>query len=388
VPVDGAPFRGELTAVDARWQLTLAVEGKTRVLPAADLVAWGRFCEPAKGPLVLLADGSLLPAKVPEADKDNLAIDSLPFGRQKVPLETLAGIAFHLPSDQQDRDRLLDRVLHATGDADRLLLINGDEVTGLVETLDAETVTIRAAVGPLKVETSRIAAVVFNPTLRQAVQRPPLTAWVGLSDGSRLLAGKLLLDDASLRVTTLTGQTWKTAAKELVALQPLGGRAVYLSDLKPAAFRYTPFLGDCPSFRPSENGTVPLGSAEQRYLPWPYRADRNATGGGLRCGGRLYLKGLGTHSKSQLTYALEPSHRRFEAELGIDDSTDGGGSVQFRVLLDGREKFASQTIRGSAPPATVSVDLAGAKTLELVVDYADRGDVLDRAGWLDARLVK
>ena len=129
-------------------------------------------------------------------------------------------------------------------------------------------------------------------------------------------------------------------------------------------------------------------AAERPYLPWPYRADRNVTGGLLRCGGRLYLKGLGMHSQSQLTYALDPSYRRFEAELGIDDSTSGGGSVQFRVLLDGREKFASKTVRGGAPPATVSVDLSGAKTLELLIDYADRGDVLDRADWLNARLVK
>ena len=200
VPVGGEPFRGELTAVDARWQISFAVAGKTRVLPAADLVAWGGFCEPAKGPLVLLADGSLLPAKAIEANKDHLTLDSPRFGRQKAPLEALAGIAFHLPPAAQDRDLLLDRILYATGDAYRLLLTNGDEVTGLVETLDADAVSIRAAVGPLRVETSRIAAAVFNPTLRQAVKRPPLTAWVGLSDGSRLLAAKLLLDDASLQV--------------------------------------------------------------------------------------------------------------------------------------------------------------------------------------------
>ena len=263
--------------------------------------------------------------------------------------------------------RLLDRVLFASGDADRLLLTNGDEVTGLVETLDADAVTIRAAVGLLKVEVPRIAAVIFNPTLRQKTGTGPVSCWVGLSDGSRLLAGKLLLDEASLRVTTLSGQTWKTAAKELVAVQPLGGRVAYLSDLKPADYHYTPFLGN---------------------LPWSYRADRNATGGSLRCGGALYLKGLGMHSKSQLTYAVDPSYRRFEAEVGIDDSTDGGGSVQFRVLVDGREKFAGKTIRGGAPPTVVSVDLSGAKTLELVVDYADRGDVLDRADWLNARLLK
>ena len=79
---------------------------------------------------------------------------------------------------------------------------------------------------------------------------------------------------------------------------------------------------------------------------------------------------------------------RFQAELGIDDSTGGRGSVQFRVLVDGQERFASPIIRGGNPPVPVSVDVAGAKKLELVVDYADRADVLDHADWLNARLTK
>jgi hypothetical protein len=80
--------------------------------------------------------------------------------------------------------------------------------------------------------------------------------------------------------------------------------------------------------------------------------------------------------------------KRFEAELGIDDSADGQGSVQFRVLVDGKEKFASPIVRGGDAPLPISVDIADAQKLELVVDYADRGDVLDHADWLNARLVQ
>jgi NPCBM/NEW2 domain len=36
----------------------------------------------------------------------------------------------------------------------------------------------------------------------------------------------------------------------------------------------------------------------------------------------------------------------------------------------------------------VSFDLKGARGLTLTVDFADRGDQLDRAVWLDARLVR
>ena len=74
--------------------------------------------------------------------------------------------------------------------------------------------------------------------------------------------------------------------------------------------------------------------------------------------------------------------------MGIDDSTGGRGSVDFASWSTASERCASGPIRGGAPPVPVSVDLAGAKRLELVVDYGERGDVLDHADWLDARLVK
>ena len=180
------------------------------------------------------------------------------------------------------------------------------------------------------------------------------------------------------------------------------------------------------------------------------------TGGWLRCGGRLYLKGLGVHSRARLVYNLAEAKAqgaegagrgaenvgrgawgvgrdgsplppgegqksgsprplgegqgvrgtkptasdqrpvvsgqgvratRFCADLGIDDSTAGQGSVQFHVLVDGQEKFTSKTIRGGDAPVPVSIDLTGVKRLELLVDYADRGDVLDHADWLNARLI-
>jgi len=71
----------------------------------------------------------------------------------------------------------------------------------------------------------------------------------------------------------------------------------------------------------------------------------------LRLGGQIRLKGLGVHSAARLVYSLDPvsplplakagEFQRFEAEIGMDDSTGGRGSVQFRVLLDGEQRFAS-----------------------------------------------
>ncbi|NLE37378.1 MAG: hypothetical protein GX621_05070, partial [Pirellulaceae bacterium] len=144
------------------------------------------------------------------------------------------------------------------------------------------------------------------------------------------------------------------------------GRAVYLSDLRPDEYRHAAFLD----------------------LPWDYRNDRNAGGGRLRSGGRAYLKGLGLHSAARITYLLDEPYQRFQAELGIDDATGGGGSAIFRVFVDGQQQFNSDILRGRMTPVPVSLDLVGATRLDLIVEYADRGDQLDYADWLDARLIR
>ena len=123
-------------------------------------------------------------------------------------------------------------------------------------------------------------------------------------------------------------------------------------------------------------------------MSWPYQLDRSVVGGRLRVGGRLYPKGIGMHSASRLTFDLEPDQTRFDAEIAIDDTSQRRGSVVFRVFVDNEQKFVSPTIRGGEEPVPISVDVRGGKRLSLLVDFADHGDELDRADWLDARLVK
>ena len=94
------------------------------------------------------------------------------------------------------------------------------------------------------------------------------------------------------------------------------------------------------------------------------------------------------HSRSEVTYALDGSYRRFEAVAGIDDETTGRGSVVFRVLLDGKQVWESPTLTGRMPPEPVTVPTSGVKRLTLLVDFADSGDVQDHADWADARIVR
>ncbi|MGD0517948.1 MAG: NPCBM/NEW2 domain-containing protein [Thermoguttaceae bacterium] len=365
VPVEGRPFSGELTSIDYKGQIAFQAAGQKRQLPMSDLVAWGACPEPKRAPILVLADGGLLAADVFTSDKDAFGVDSELFGRLKIPWDALAGAVFRLPPALKDRDALFDRIARAEGQSDRLLLDNGDEPAGLIEKIEEDAVKLKTNVAAVNVELGRVTAIIFNPALRRKLPNDTARTWLGFSDGTRLSATGVRMDSSTLQLT-VAGQTWKTLPRHLVFLQPISGRAVYLSDLKPGEYRFVPYLD----------------------LTWPYRLDRGVTGTWLRAGGILYLKGIGMHSAARLAYNLDQPYKRFQAELAVNDSAAGGGSVRFRVFIDGQEQFTGETIRGGMKPTPISVDLSGAKQLDLVVDYADRADVLDHADWLNARLIK
>ncbi len=243
---------------------------------------------------------------------------------------------------------------------------NGDEVAGLIETLASESISIKGDLGRVEVPVRRAVAVIFNPAMRQPPAARPGTSWIGLGDGTRLLAAAVELHGDALGFTAVAGDKWNAAAADVIFLMPQSARAVFLSDLRPDEYRFVPYLD----------------------MKWPYSPDRNVTGGQLRCGGRLYMKGIGVHSAARLSYKLDRPWTRFQSEIGIDDSTAGRGSAGFRVFVDGKLRFSVPAVRGGAPPQAVSVDLTGAKLLDLVVDFGEAGDLMDHADWLNARLIK
>ncbi len=341
---------------------------------------------------MLLVDGSLVMADLVALDKERLVIDSNAGGTIKLPLEVVAGIVFHPSADPQRSDKLRDSLLtgsrwsensanrNAAGklqisQTDRLILANGDDLSGEITGWSDDSLGVKTAAGEIHVRTDKVAAAAFNPALAAKPRVAEARAWVGFRDGSRLLVSAM--ESAGTKIhLTLAMATAKmprvtVEAADIVALQPLGGRTVYLSDLKPAGYQQIPFLS----------------------LTWPYHADRNVLGTMLRAGGRLYLKGLGMHSAARLTYDVPAGFRTLAAEVAIDDQTAGHGSAVVRVYTDDGSghpqlKYDGPIIRGGAAPLPVSVDLAGAKRVSLLVDFADHGDVEAHVDWLNARLLK
>ena len=173
-------FAARLTSVDDQWKLGFDAAGKPRTLAAADLVSWGQPAELRKGPILVLADGGFLPAAVLGTEKADLSVDSARLGGLKLPLDSLAGIVFRPPPHPAELDALLDRVARGQGQTDRLILDNGDEITGLIETLQGDKLKIKGNLGPVEMLVRRVVALVFNPALRQQPAAQASAAWIGL----------------------------------------------------------------------------------------------------------------------------------------------------------------------------------------------------------------
>lgn len=159
-----------------------------------------------------------------------------------------------------------------------------------------------------------------------------------------------------------------------------------------------------PTFRPAQDVAAVAGADPPPGAMWldsldltrmvqrrgTPRAGKSGAGRGdtpppLSLGGVRYEHGIGTLSINELIVSLNGSATRFESMIGIDDAAKTGqGSVVYEIWVDNKKAFVSSVIRAGDPPQRVSVDLTGAKFLELLID--DGGDVStgDYADWAGA----
>ncbi|HEY2298438.1 MAG TPA: beta-galactosidase [Jatrophihabitans sp.] len=94
-----------------------------------------------------------------------------------------------------------------------------------------------------------------------------------------------------------------------------------------------------------------------------------------------YAKGLGTNSVSDVEIYLGGKCSHFTSDVGVDDETNGGGTVTFSVAADGKTLATSPTLRGKQAAGHLDVSVAGAQVLDLVVGDAGDGNGLDHGDW-------
>lgn len=373
----GQTFSAELKAIEPNGVVHFATPTGDRVIGRDELVRWGNPVDAVDTRLVLLAEGSeiaCLPWSIGGEDEplhlQNGTLTFAPtlFDPLSVPRHLIRAVVLELPADLTRRDQLLGQIRAHDAKEDAVLVRGGDRLNGRIRAINAQRVSVETSLGPVEVSLASVVAILFESPL---VQRPGTSerTLTGLSDGSLVAVREFAAEGGNLVIKLDGGVKLRGGAVEnVVSLQPLGGDVAYLSDLEPLRYVHVPYLN----------------------LKWPLGRDANVLAGRLRAGGRLHSKGLGVHSAARLVYRLDGTHERFAALAAVDDSADRRGSVVFRVLLaEGsawREAYTSPVVRGGDEPVSISVSLGNARGLALVVDYADRGDELDHADWLDARL--
>lgn len=373
---DGREFAGVLAAFGSG-QLTIgagAPAAAPQRLATKNLISLKFKNRPsiahASDPLVLLADGNVLALQI--VGSDDVALTGRwarfpAWNPVKVPLETLRGLILSKSGDAAADARLWNRLAEHREHHDLVILTNGDSLVGRFAGMDEKTLTFEVAGNKSTIERSGIQAIAFDPDLISSEPLKGEGALLSLTDGSRCRIHSPKLGTIErLECRTAFGATLEIPCLAVESLRFLGGCVTYLSDVEPAQFRFEPYYD----------------------LPWPLRRDRSVTGTPLRLRGTTWPRGLGVHSKSEVSYRLDGQYRRFQATIGIDDDTAGKGSAVFEVLVDGKTVFKSENLTGSSHPVVLDrISLTGAKTLMLRVDYGELADIQDHADWCDALLV-
>jgi len=376
VRLASASFRREVTVTLADGRsfenVTLGPVGRTEQVglqragqpvvgvTAADLVSIvmkpGGSVNRDKPPTLRLANGDLLRGKVTFLPDRKLAVQT-EWAKLIVPLDWIAALQVQ-PEAALPEPAVNDAVVLLT-----------DRIEGEIREVTPEQVVIRVVGQPVPLKMEQIQSLVFGarPSLQDT--REGTVVRMLLNTGERLTARWARYMPEGRPVLTVAlpwGAEQQIPFDRLTRLEVRNGTLAYVSELSPTEVKESTLLAP----------------------PSRFKVDRAVSGLPLRLQGKTYAHGLGVHSRSDLTFALDGSYRTFSAVIGVDDSVAVAGSVIFRVYGDGKLLYESPVLRASGDPLPIKVDLAGALLLRLSVDPADGGDVGDHADWADARLLR
>jgi hypothetical protein len=379
--IDDEKVVGTVTGIDSNGSITVqATAGgvpRTATIPAVEVlsVRFGHETpagEKAKGDLIVLASGERYRVKL-----GSEPVGALP-GFTSTGADALGGsnsVAFanlraYVPEKDkvstEEAARTLQELLVLENDRDVVMMVNGDRLTGVVEKLAPGEVVVSAKVGRVPVKWDGIRGIAFSKTLKPYTEPESLLAEVLLSDGS-LVRGTLSGPaGGTYALRSVLGYSWDVRPDRIREVRFRGGKLVWLSDLKPANVVITPFFN----------------------RSWPYREDRSVWGAPLTVGGTVYERGIGCHSRTELTYDIDGQYVAFIADIGIDDETKGVGSALFSVIGGGKPLLDRVEASAGKSPQRVNVNVTGVKQLKLLVDFGKNQDAGDHADWLNARLIR
>lgn len=370
----GTPVKGTISSINDKWTIILGGTPSVR-FDGGDFIALRRadrlLPEPPAEPHVIFVNGDRLTGTVGDLIGEKLGFTAR-LGKDQemmLPLSALSVLWIADPANVERPDLLRRRLAAEKRSHDLVWLRNGDLLQGNLLKIEADTVLMEIGRKDVKVERPSVAVIALNTELARALKPQGIHGCLVLANGTRLTLTTVRADARTLSSQTVFGAKVETPLDQVVALDQRQGRAVYLSDLKPAVYQYTPFLPG---------------------LVFPLMNDTNVQGDELRLGGGCHVKGLGMHSPSRVSYALGGAYRRFEAVVGLDDRTGQQGCARVRVLLDGKpaDLGPDQELTARDGPRAVQVSTGGVKELTLIVESGRFPFVQGQVNWGDARLVK
>ncbi len=319
-----------------------------------------------------LTNGDVLFGKLLEGDERSVAVAVEGIEPLRLRLTDLRGLIAGSPDGAETDSTHLAAVPPRNVRDDVVRLANGDRLTGLILRIDPKGVTLEESGNETTVAWDVIASVGLA---RIGTEPKPKDGPSGLR--ARLLhrnGSAITVDHTQWRTEGIeftpewaeSDQRYRVARGRICRIEVLGGRWQWLSQRPPARAEHLPIFD----------------------LSWPHRRNRNVLGDPLRVGGRTFERGLGVHSRTLLSWKLDPGCTRFVARYAMDDDSGPLANVDVIVRLDGKEVHEDQDLGADGEVRALSLDLNGAKELELLVDYGKNGHVQDRFDWIEPAIIR
>lgn len=135
--------------------------------------------------------------------------------------------------------------------------------------------------------------------------------------------------------------------------------------------------------------TIYLDQLDTKYMlqDWGVpQVNKNVVGGTLSVNGKIYKRGIGTHSISRFLLNLGGKASSFSGLVGADDQNDYVCNMEFKILADGKEIWSSGILHRGMAAKKFNVNLKNVSKIALLVCEAGDGIMYDHADWLDAKI--
>jgi len=116
------------------------------------------------------------------------------------------------------------------------------------------------------------------------------------------------------------------------------------------------------------------------------RMNRSVDNRRLMIAGQRYQNGIGTHANSSIPLLLDGNGVELSGRAGLDDETNGRGSVVFQITADGKEIWTSGLMRPRDAAKEFTLDVKGVKSLVLLALDGGDGFDYDHADWVDLKI--